>query len=254
MAKSLMLQAVADKISLAAANAGTPMAQAKADMLKSQLITQHAPSWYEMTMRQAMYNRLQNMNAEQGAHADPVQNFSKEAAMQIRMNPQIPESEKENYFKELDEWQKTELARKSFHDSMDHMQKLFAAGQLDPFSADKRATYVNALAGKITQINEKRFNWEASKNLAQGIFDTAWTSKGGHEEKLRKGDELFNGMTPTPRLDSMGIYPPKTAADRASGSQRQAIDWAKQNINSPNELQKNAALKVLQKFGISFGR
>lgn len=199
MAKALQSDMYAAKMLEVAAQSKDPMAKARAEQAVAQLHFERDPQVQQMKMSQALL---------QGSGNGQIS-----PEILVQHSPMVPEHQKPEMAKQLGKVRALEGLRGNMNESFDQISNKVLNGAFSPNDTESAK---QAFTGKLVQLSEGRYNYEAAQNLTNAMFpgrtDTASTVA---SKKIRL-DNLIDSMAAEPRsiLQGVGINVPKSASSK----------------------------------------
>jgi hypothetical protein len=182
-------QLYADKIEQQSLKFGGPIAQARAQVLA-------AP----FREKAAMY-RNQGIAMGMSAQGGPGSGISPEQQiLMLKNSGRIDNKQYEAANKELGDYATISSVRKAYEESVNHLKGMAMNGL---FSPSDRKSAIKSLAGKLTQLSDKRYNQQAAENLMESIFPGIVESSQTTENKIKRGNALLDTMVTTPTLKGL---------------------------------------------------
>lgn len=210
----------AHQVDLAAAQNGGLQARANADKFKADWGIQRADLLNKMAVMKTLQDRQQQKAANPNAASDTAVDYP---AMNLMQKTGImPQQDVEAATKEAANAEEVRSIKNFYNSSFNALNSKTLGGALTP--AD-RASYVNALSGKIQKISEGRYNGDAVQKLADGMLPGAVELGSTRQDKLANGNQFLDTLQAgTPTLNRYGLKNPLQQPQSAAAPQHKVGD------------------------------
>lgn len=196
MAKAMQADMYAAKIEEAGALAKSPIALARAKQAAAELRLKYEPQIQQMKINQALLS-----GSESGAVTPEVL---------VQRSPMVPDHQRPEMSKQLGKLRSLEELRDNMKESFNQIHSKTLNGAFSPNDVESAK---QAFTGKLVQLSEGRYNYEAAQNLTNAMFPGKTDSSATASNKLVRLNSLIDSMAAEPRsmLEGVGIRVPKAA-------------------------------------------
>ena len=173
-----------------------------------------------MAVMKTLQDRQQQKAANPNAASDTAVDYP---AMNLMQKTGImPQQDVEAATKEAANAEEVRSIKNFYNSSFNALNSKTLGGALTP--AD-RASYVNALSGKIQKISEGRYNGDAVQKLADGMLPGAVELGSTRQDKLANGNQFLDTLQAgTPTLNRYGLKNPLQQPQSAAAPQHKVGD------------------------------
>lgn len=194
MAKAIQRDLYSAKMEEAAAASKDPIAQSRAQQTIGEWHMKYEPEIQKMKMNQALLSGAKN------GQVSPE--------ILVQHSPLVPEHQRPEMAKQLGKLRALEDLRSNMHDSFEQIGNKFMNGLLSPKDVNSAK---QIYAGKLVQLSEGRYNFEAAMNMVDAAFQSPWETSATSGNKLKRIDNLIDSMAAEPKsmLSGVGIELPK---------------------------------------------
>lgn len=194
MAKAMQRDLYSTKLEEIAANSKNPIAQAKAQQIIADWHMKNEPQVMQMKMNQAL------LSGQKNGQVSPE--------ILVQHSPLIPEHQRPEMAKQLGKLRALEDLRSNMHESFNQISGKFMNGVFSPNDVESAK---QAFTGKLVQLSEGRYNYEAAQNLTNAMFPSKTDSSSTVKNKLGRMDNLMDAMSAEPKsmLEGVGIHLPQ---------------------------------------------